>query len=98
MPTPPSTHQTATSERSQEPVPTRQNGNPKHRDRATAGPRSDRSVTMRAVIFDDYGPPDVLHLTKRPIPSPRPGQVLIRVSASSVNPIDYRLRKGEMKG
>ena len=52
---------------------------------------------MQAIVYDDYGDSDVLHLTERPIPRRKSGQVLIQVWASSVNPIDYRLRKGEMK-
>ncbi|WP_372717973.1 NAD(P)-dependent alcohol dehydrogenase [Novipirellula sp.] len=53
---------------------------------------------MRAVVYDDYGDAEVLHLASHPIPRRLPGQVLIKVLASSVNPIDYRLRSGEMKG
>ncbi|WP_144995172.1 NAD(P)-dependent alcohol dehydrogenase [Polystyrenella longa] len=53
---------------------------------------------MRAVVFDDYGTPDVLRLTDRPIPQRSANEILIKVHASSVNPIDYRLRSGEMKG
>ena len=53
---------------------------------------------MQAVVYDDYGDADVLHLASLPIPRRLPGQVLIKVLASSVNPIDYRLRSGEMKG
>lgn len=54
--------------------------------------------TMRAVIYDDYGSADVLQITDRPVPKRSSGDVLIEVHASSVNPIDYRLRSGEMKG
>lgn len=53
---------------------------------------------MRAIVYDDYGTADVLELAERPIPERHPGQVLIKVEATSVNPIDYRLRGGEMKG
>ncbi|WP_146594625.1 NAD(P)-dependent alcohol dehydrogenase [Novipirellula galeiformis] len=52
---------------------------------------------MRAVVYDDYGDADVLHLTNLPLPRRLPGQLLIEVEASSVNPIDYRIRSGEMK-
>ncbi|TWU48368.1 NAD(P)-dependent alcohol dehydrogenase [Rubripirellula reticaptiva] len=54
--------------------------------------------TMTAFVYDDYGNADVLHCAKLPIPDRLPGQILIAVEASSVNPIDYRLRSGEMKG
>ncbi|WP_147872282.1 NAD(P)-dependent alcohol dehydrogenase [Stieleria maiorica] len=53
---------------------------------------------MQAMVYDDYGATEVLHQTPRPIPRRLPGQVLIEVWASSVNPIDYRLRSGEMRG
>lgn len=50
---------------------------------------------MRAVICDRYGGPEVLQLA-HDIPVPRPGAtgVLIRVHASSVNPVDWKLRAG----
>lgn len=54
--------------------------------------------TMNAVVYDDYGDASVLHLGVVPLPDRLPGQVLIDVRASSVNPIDYRIRSGEMKG
>ena len=53
--------------------------------------------TMFAIVYDDYGDADVLHVADRPVPQRLPGQVMIAVHASSVNPIDYRLRRGEMK-
>ena len=55
-------------------------------------------TSMRAVVYDDYGDADVLHMSERPTPRRAPGKVLIEVQVSSVNPIDYRLRRGEMKG
>lgn len=50
---------------------------------------------MRAVISDRYGGPEVLELADD-IPVPRPGAtgVLVRVHASSVNPVDWKLREG----
>lgn len=56
------------------------------------------SEDMKAMVFDDYGDASRLHLKRLAIPDRLPGQVLIRVDATSVNPIDYRLRRGEMKG
>ncbi len=53
---------------------------------------------MRAVIYKDYGAPSVLKLADRPRPELAKDEVLIRVVAAGVNPIDARMRQGEMKG
>lgn len=42
-------------------------------------------ATMRRVARRDYGPPDVLRLEQAPRPSPGPGEVLVRLRATSVN-------------
>jgi NADPH:quinone reductase-like Zn-dependent oxidoreductase len=52
---------------------------------------------MRAVRYDRYGPPDVLKLVHLPEPKPGPAQVLVRVMAASVNPIDWKVRRGELR-
>ena len=52
---------------------------------------------MRAIEYDQYGDASVLHVADHPIPQRLPGQLLIKVLASSVNPIDYRFRRGDMK-
>lgn len=52
---------------------------------------------MRAVIYDRYGPPSVLRMADRPVPRCTADQVLIRVAAASVNPIDWRIRQGEAR-
>jgi NADPH:quinone reductase-like Zn-dependent oxidoreductase len=50
---------------------------------------------MRAVICDRYGGPEVLEVADDvPIPRPGPTGVLVRVHASSVNPVDWKLRGG----
>jgi NADPH:quinone reductase-like Zn-dependent oxidoreductase len=49
---------------------------------------------MRAVVYDRYGPPDVLRVEDVPIPSPRAGQVLLRVAATSINLSDWESLRG----
>ncbi len=50
--------------------------------------------TMRAAIFDRHGGPEVLSLTTLPDPVPAPGEVRIRVEASSLNHLDLWMRRG----
>lgn len=51
---------------------------------------------MRAVRFAEYGAPSVLKIVETGLPEPGPGQVRVRVRAAGVNPIDAKLRSGEM--
>ncbi len=53
---------------------------------------------MRAVRVHEFGGPDRLRLEDVPIPEPGAGQVLVRVAAAGVNPIDAILRRGERPG
>ena len=50
---------------------------------------------MRALVQDRYGSPDVLRIDNVPKPVPGPGQVLVRVSAASVNARDWHVMRGE---
>ena len=52
---------------------------------------------MQASRFHEYGPPDVLRLEEAPRPEPGEGQVLVRVHAAGVNPIDWKLRAGYLQ-
>jgi NADPH:quinone reductase-like Zn-dependent oxidoreductase len=49
---------------------------------------------MKAILYDHYGPPDVLQYESVETPVPVGDQVLIRVRASSVNPYDWRFIRG----
>ena len=49
---------------------------------------------MKAVVYDRYGPPDVLRVEDVPTPSPAPGQVLVEVAATSVNLSDWECLVG----
>jgi NADPH:quinone reductase-like Zn-dependent oxidoreductase len=49
---------------------------------------------MRAVTFSRFGGPEVLEVSELPVPSPRPGEVRIRVAAATVNPTDISFRSG----
>jgi NADPH:quinone reductase-like Zn-dependent oxidoreductase len=52
-------------------------------------------MTMKAFVLRSYGPPDHLELADVKIPRPGPGEVLVRVRATSVNPADWHLMRGE---
>jgi NADPH:quinone reductase-like Zn-dependent oxidoreductase len=52
---------------------------------------------MKAVIFEDFGGPEVLHLAEVEAPKPGPKHVRIRVCAAGVNPIDFKIRAGLMR-
>jgi NADPH:quinone reductase-like Zn-dependent oxidoreductase len=52
---------------------------------------------MKAVMIKRYGGPEVLELVDVPEPKPRDDEALIRVGASSVNPIDWLIRDGGAK-
>jgi NADPH:quinone reductase-like Zn-dependent oxidoreductase len=52
---------------------------------------------MKAVVVHQYGGPEVLKFEDYPDPVPGAGEVLVRVAATSVNPIDYKRRAGLTK-
>ena len=49
---------------------------------------------MKAVVYDRYGPPDVLRVEDVPVPVPDAGQVRVRVAATSVNLSDWEGLRG----
>lgn len=54
-------------------------------------------ATMKAVRVQEYGGPEVLKYEDAPKPEPGPGEVLIRVHATSVNPVDWKVRAGYLQ-
>ena len=49
---------------------------------------------MRAAYIEETGTPDVIKVGDLPTPEPGPGQVLVRVGAAAINPIDLYIRSG----
>jgi NADPH2:quinone reductase len=49
---------------------------------------------MVAQVVTEYGGPDVFKTKKIPAPTIKPGHVIIEIKASSINPVDYKIRQG----
>ncbi|MFI7577468.1 NADPH:quinone reductase [Micromonospora sp. NPDC049497] len=48
---------------------------------------------MKAIVYERTGDASVLQLVDRPVPEPGPGEVLVRVAVSGVNPTDWKARR-----
>ncbi|MEO6697322.1 MAG: NADP-dependent oxidoreductase [Gammaproteobacteria bacterium] len=55
-------------------------------------------ATMKAIRIYEYGGPEVLRLEDAPRPVPAAGEVLIRVHAAGINPVDWKIREGRLQG
>jgi len=51
---------------------------------------------MKAIVYTEYGPPDVLQFTEVAKPTPKDDEVLIRIHAASLNSLDWRLMRGKL--
>ena len=49
---------------------------------------------MKAIVIESFGGPELLKMVDLPKPKPGPGQVLVRIQACGLNPVDYKIRKG----
>ena len=52
---------------------------------------------MKAVVIDQFGGVDTLHLKDVPTPVPQEHEVLIQVEYAAVNPVDWKIREGLLK-
>ena len=50
---------------------------------------------MKAIVLTSFGGPDAFALRDVPKPVPQAGEVLVRVHATSINPLDYQIRRGD---
>jgi len=51
---------------------------------------------MKAVQIHSFGGPEVLRLEEIPRPEPKPDELLVRILAAGVNPVDWKIREGRM--
>jgi NADPH:quinone reductase-like Zn-dependent oxidoreductase len=52
---------------------------------------------MKAIVIDDYGGPECLVVRERPDPRPGAGEIMVRVRAAGVNPVDWKIRRGDLR-
>ncbi|MEU6284955.1 NADP-dependent oxidoreductase [Streptomyces sp. NPDC047028] len=53
---------------------------------------------MRAMAYDEFGGTEVLSLTSQQYPKVGPGEVLVRVRCAAVNPVDWKIMSGGLRG
>lgn len=63
----------------------------------SAAAMPDLPATMKALRIHRYGGPDAMAVEDAPVPRPGEGEVLVRVAATSINPIDWKIREGLLR-
>src|SRR5256885_11970428 len=58
------------------------------------GAKRVKLVRMKAIRVHQFGDPSVMKLEEIPEPTPAPGQVLVKLKAAGVNPVDTYIRAG----
>lgn len=57
-----------------------------------------QGTTMQAIQLQEFGGPEVLQIREIPRPDPGVGELLVRVRAAAVNPVDTGIRSGGASG
>jgi len=52
---------------------------------------------MERLEYDRYGGPELVHLAAFTLPDPQANELVVRVKAASINPLDWKIRNGDMK-
>jgi len=55
-------------------------------------------TAMEVVRIDKFGSREVMKFRKLPIPPPGPNEILLKVKAASINPVDWKIREGKYPG
>lgn len=54
--------------------------------------------SMKALVYSEFGGNDRLHLTEQERPHNGPDTLVVRVVAAGINPVDYKIREGYLRG
>jgi len=52
---------------------------------------------MKAAIINEFGGRDKIQIVDLPIPEPNDGEVLVKIKAAGINPVDFKIREGYLK-